>query len=413
MPGIIHFIFKTMPVVIGSIVAAGIAGSTAVAFLKQRQDENQQRAYQIQQQYEQQCQEEEEYQRQQQQYTIQCKQTQRHSVKKHEQRRSGPRQKSCSPKKKIVTWLTRPRLELLKDVDAMTGSIFVHLKTLQVLKVTYPYDKRVCLGNKLRISDTTHAPKVQVHRHSSHHVECVETQGKDQDGYYTLMMLDPDAPSKAVPSLRNILHWLVVNIPVCDSRKLAIRSGNTLAVYVPPNPSAASGYHRYVFILYWQREFLDVTNIPIIGKNEIQARLNFNPGTFASRFATPLTLIEFNYFLTNNNTVLAAISPPTALIATVTGNQIKLSWTDNSNGEARFLIERSTDNQTFILLTSLVSDITSYNDTNLSFNTTYYYRVRAKGGRSIYANMVTAKTGPALLNGGDVLNVLKPITPTV
>jgi phosphatidylethanolamine-binding protein (PEBP) family uncharacterized protein len=31
--------------------------------------------------------------------------------------------------------------------------------------------------------------------------------------YYTLMMVDPDAPTRYNATRRNILHWLVVNIP--------------------------------------------------------------------------------------------------------------------------------------------------------------------------------------------------------
>jgi protein FLOWERING LOCUS T len=30
---------------------------------------------------------------------------------------------------------------------------------------------------------------------------------------YTLVMVDPDAPSPSNPTLRNILHWLVTDIP--------------------------------------------------------------------------------------------------------------------------------------------------------------------------------------------------------
>ena len=34
-----------------------------------------------------------------------------------------------------------------------------------------------------------------------------------KDGFYTLMMVDPDAPSRRNPTNREWLHWLVVNIP--------------------------------------------------------------------------------------------------------------------------------------------------------------------------------------------------------
>lgn len=395
MPGIGQFIFKTLPVLAGSVIAVGIAASTAVAIIKERHQAKYEQACHIQQQYEQQCAEQEELQRQQQYALQQCRQQ---SSARRSTRSQKHKRRSCSPKKKKMTvdhWLTRPRLELLQDASVLQGGIFADLKTLQVLKVTYDCEKRVCLGNKLRVGDTQRAPKVQVHRHSTHHVECVETRNRDQDGYYTLMMLDPDAPSRALPSLRNILHWLVVNIPICDSRKLAIRSGNTLAVYVPPNPPAGAGYHRYVFVLYWQRERLDVSNMPIIGTNEIGPRLNFNVGQFAARFNTQLTLVEFNYFLAHNNALLPAPAAPTTLTATPNTTSIVLTWTDNTNNEAHYLLERSTNNNmNFIQINSLNPDVTTYTDTNLAPNTTYYYRVRASnnGGRSAYSNTASART---------------------
>jgi hypothetical protein len=33
------------------------------------------------------------------------------------------------------------------------------------------------------------------------------------DAYYTLLMIDPDAPGPKDPTMRNWLHWLVANIP--------------------------------------------------------------------------------------------------------------------------------------------------------------------------------------------------------
>lgn len=35
----------------------------------------------------------------------------------------------------------------------------------------------------------------------------------DHGAFYTLMMVDPDAPSRHNPKNREWLHWLVVNIP--------------------------------------------------------------------------------------------------------------------------------------------------------------------------------------------------------
>ena len=35
----------------------------------------------------------------------------------------------------------------------------------------------------------------------------------EPDSFYTLMMVDPDAPTRNNATLREFMHWMVVNIP--------------------------------------------------------------------------------------------------------------------------------------------------------------------------------------------------------
>mgnify|MGYP001611668976 CR=1 FL=1 len=86
---------------------------------------------------------------------------------------------------------------------------------------------------------------------------------------------------------------------------------------------------------------------------------------------------------------------PSGLTATaVSSFQITLSWTDNSNNEDGFKIERGITNTSFTQITSVGANITSCSDTSLSGNTTYYYQVRAynSAGNSAYSNEVSATT---------------------
>ena len=48
---------------------------------------------------------------------------------------------------------------------------------------------------------------------------------------YTLVMTDPDAPSRQTPTFREIKHWLVVNIKGND-----ISTGRTIAAYRGSGP---------------------------------------------------------------------------------------------------------------------------------------------------------------------------------
>lgn len=98
-------------------------------------------------------------------------------------------------------------------------------------------------------------------------------------------------------------------------------------------------------------------------------------------------------------------SAPTSLTATAASQtQINLAWTDNSSGETGFKIERSTNGVTWTQIGTASANATSYNDTGLSANTTYYYQVRAYSGLgdgpySNTANTTTLPNAPSAPSG--------------
>jgi len=95
------------------------------------------------------------------------------------------------------------------------------------------------------------------------------------------------------------------------------------------------------------------------------------------------------------------VPPPNAATnlgaTTVSSKQINLSWQDNSNNESGFKIERKTGvTGAYTQIATVGVNVTSYSNTALTSNTTYYYRVRAYSiaGNSAYSNEVQAKTQP-------------------
>jgi thermitase len=90
-------------------------------------------------------------------------------------------------------------------------------------------------------------------------------------------------------------------------------------------------------------------------------------------------------------------SPPAAPsllgAAPISGSQINLSWTDNSNNEDGFTVERcqGANCQSFAQVASLGAGVVSYADAGLAGGTTYGYRVRAFRSTDLYS----AYTGPA------------------
>jgi hypothetical protein len=96
------------------------------------------------------------------------------------------------------------------------------------------------------------------------------------------------------------------------------------------------------------------------------------------------------------------LASPTNLTATSVGfDQIDLTWTDNSDNESTFLIERSLNGlDGWVLIDTVGENITTYNDLGLDPDTTYYYRVRAyRNGDDVYSeytNIDDARTEQAL-----------------
>ena len=61
----------------------------------------------------------------------------------------------------------------------------------------------------------------------------------DSDSFYTLIMTDPDAPSRHNPKFREWHHWLVVNIPGSQ-----VNMGEVKSEYIGAGPPQGTGRER-------------------------------------------------------------------------------------------------------------------------------------------------------------------------
>ncbi|WAQ92378.1 hypothetical protein PtA15_16A285 [Puccinia triticina] len=71
---------------------------------------------------------------------------------------------------------------------------------------------------------------------------------------FTLLIVDPDAPSRKNPSSRAFLHLLATKVRMIPDSVISWRyklemSAEVVVPYMPPQPPAGTGPHRYVFLL--------------------------------------------------------------------------------------------------------------------------------------------------------------------
>ncbi|CAO2205147.1 unnamed protein product [Urochloa humidicola] len=136
------------------------------------------------------------------------------------------------------------------------------------LRVAYA-SREVSNGCQLRPSAIADQPRVDV-------------GGPDMRTFYTLLLVDPDAPSPSNPDLREYLHWLVTDIPGTTG----VSFGTEIVCYECPRP--VLGIHRLVFLLFQQ-----------LGRQTVYApgwRQHFSTRDFAELYnlGLPVAAVYFN-----------------------------------------------------------------------------------------------------------------------
>jgi phosphatidylethanolamine-binding protein (PEBP) family uncharacterized protein len=165
-----------------------------------------------------------------------------------------------------------------------------------LLTISYGKSNEVALGNTLSVAETQTKPLFQF--------TPTET-GLLKDGdLFTLVLTDPDAPSRTDKKWSEYAHYVAANIPLsttagdADFHSAEIGDkGDVLLKYEGPGPPKGTGKHRYVFLLYKQEQ----------GKVEaqIESRPNWGygtPATGVAKFAAEHGLLPWavNFFYAEN-----------------------------------------------------------------------------------------------------------------
>ncbi|KAF3437198.1 hypothetical protein FNV43_RR19951 [Rhamnella rubrinervis] len=129
--------------------------------------------------------------------------------------------------------------------------------------------KHVTNGCDIKPSIAISPPKVTISGHP--------------DELYTLVMTDPDAPSPSEPSMREWVHWIIVDIPGGTNPY----QGKEVLPYVGPRPPV--GIHRYILVLFQQKNQVGMVDQPA-------SRANFNTRLFSAQLnlGLPVATVYFN-----------------------------------------------------------------------------------------------------------------------
>lgn len=133
-------------------------------------------------------------------------------------------------------------------------------------KVAYRSKLLVDAGKELTPAEVRDAPKVE--------------WDADPVVFYTLVMIDPDSPSRTEPLNREFAHWLVGNIPGKH-----VEQGEVLFEYIPAFPRSGTGFHRYIFLLYRQNCRNDYSGAPRASRKNRTPRLRFSTRDFAQHYS--------------------------------------------------------------------------------------------------------------------------------
>ncbi|XP_073415708.1 phosphatidylethanolamine-binding protein 1-like [Dendrobates tinctorius] len=106
----------------------------------------------------------------------------------------------------------------------------------------------------------------------------ISWEGMDSTKLYTLVLTDPDAPSRKTPKFREWHHFLLINMKGND-----INSGCVLSDYIGAGPPKGTGLHRYVWLVYEQKEHLNC-NEQVLTNRSGEQRGKFKVLSFRQKY---------------------------------------------------------------------------------------------------------------------------------
>ncbi|XP_047941276.1 protein MOTHER of FT and TFL1-like [Salvia hispanica] len=160
-------------------------------------------------------------------------------------------------------------------VGRVVGDVLDIFVPTAELAVRYTAQKISINGGKVKPSSAAERPNVRI--------------TGSPNNYYTLVMVDPDAPSPSEPTFREWLHWLVIDIPEGSDASEGMNryDPKELMAYMGPQPP---WIHRHIFTAFRQAGLMETV------KGKPAERVLFSTRQFASenQLGLPVAALYFN-----------------------------------------------------------------------------------------------------------------------
>ncbi|KAG7287203.1 hypothetical protein NEMBOFW57_006708 [Staphylotrichum longicolle] len=106
-------------------------------------------------------------------------------------------------------------------------------------------NKAVSNGTLVRVHEVQSTPTISISPISPPSDKPTTTPSSSEKQHFTLMLIDPDAPTPDDPKFAYWRHWVVTNVSVPEGEgDDVVGTGRTLTQYLAPGPKDESGPHR-------------------------------------------------------------------------------------------------------------------------------------------------------------------------
>ncbi|KAJ3573246.1 hypothetical protein NP233_g2548 [Leucocoprinus birnbaumii] len=196
----------------------------------------------------------------------------------------------------LVTTLSKN--EIIPDV--LPQSLSETFTPTTIFTVVYPSNVETDLGNTVVRSNVLEEPEVRITPLNA--IPGIEG-GREKEVRYTLVMTDPDAPSRVEPKYRQWRHWVITGLQIPNVQPqnatevvYAVKTKAATTPYWPPGPPPGTGLHRYTFLLFEEPEGgVSVPHGAVEYGAKLEERRSWNAMKFADEYG--LKLVGANFFL--------------------------------------------------------------------------------------------------------------------